>query len=179
MSDDLRLRHSLRAKCFVAWMFFRGWVRKALFLGEFVRFAVYACADASEIAVMRGEWKKILAVGERSLIWTSGVARKRRNACEMSLHFSVFFVIFIGMSNCASNYFYDSFPQPPGPMFKGWFLLDVRTTWTLDSGVGFRSLPILHIPHSQNEKTHALGWIFVAFIPAAPGTDFGNRTNLT
>ena len=22
MSDDLRLRHSLRAKCFVAWMFF-------------------------------------------------------------------------------------------------------------------------------------------------------------
>ena len=30
------------------------------------------CADARETAVMRGEWKKTLAVGERSLIWTSG-----------------------------------------------------------------------------------------------------------
>ena len=84
----------LRAKYFVAWMFFLGSVRKPLFLGEFVRFAVYACADAREIAVVRGEWKKILAVGERSLFWTSGVARKRRNACEMSLRFSVFFCHF-------------------------------------------------------------------------------------
>ena len=84
-----------------------------------MRFAVYACADARETAVMRGEWKKTLAVGERSLIWTSGVARKRRNACELSLRFSVFFIIFLRMSNCAPNYFYDLFPQPPGPMFEG------------------------------------------------------------
>ena len=131
-------------------MFFRGWVRKALFLGEFVRFAVYACADARETAVMRGEWKKILAVGERSLIWTSGVAGKRRNACDLSRCFSVFFIIFLRMSHCAPNYFYDLFPPTPGTNVRR--LISHRCTYHLNIGLGGGVSQSSYFTHSAFSK---------------------------